>query len=150
MRVYLVIMDETDEAATALRFAARRAARTGGQVHLLALVPRQQFVAFSGIQATIEAEARARAEELVMSAAGNLLSESGQSPAIAVRHGDGVSVIREYLAEHPETSALVLGAAANGGPGPLITHFTGISGQLSCPIYIIPGAMSDADFDRLS
>ena len=150
MRVYLVIMDETDEAATALRFAARRAAHTGGQVHLLALVPRQQFVAFSGIQATIEAEARARAEELVMSAAGNLLSESGQSPAIAVRQGDGVSVIREYLAEHPEISALVLGAAASGGPGPLIAHFTAISGQLSCPIYIIPGAMSDAEFDRLN
>lgn len=150
MRVFLVIMDETDEARTALRFSARRAARTGGQVHLLALVPRQQFVAFSGVQATIEAEARARAEELVNSAAGSLLSEGGQTPAIAVRQGDGVAVVRDYLSEHPEISALVLGAAANGGPGPLITHFTSISGQLSCPIYIIPGSMSDADFDRLS
>ena len=47
----------------ALRFAARRAVRTGGTLHLLALVPRQQFVAFGGIQATIEEEARLRAEE---------------------------------------------------------------------------------------
>ena len=66
MRVYLVIMDETDEASLALRFAARRASRTGGTVHLLALVPRQPFVAFGGIQATIEEEARARAEALVL------------------------------------------------------------------------------------
>ncbi len=57
MRVYLVIMDETDEARVALRFASRRAAKTGGAVHILALVPPQDFVAFGGVQATIEQEA---------------------------------------------------------------------------------------------
>lgn len=150
MRVYLVIMDETEEASTALRFAARRAARTGGQVHLLALVPRQQFVAFGGIQATIEEEARARAEALVTSAAGSLMGEGVAAPAIAVRQGDGVAVIKEYLGEHPEVSALVLGAAAAGGPGPLVLHFAGMSGQLPCPVYIIPGGMSNADLERLS
>lgn len=150
MRVYLVIMDETEEASTALRFAAGRAARTGGQVHLLALVPRQQFVAFGGIQATIEEEARARAEALVTSAAGSLLSDGVAAPAIAVRQGEGVAVIREYLAEHPEVSALVLGAAANGGPGPLVSHFAGASGQLPCPVYVIPGGLSTEDLARLS
>lgn len=150
MRVYLVIMDETEEASTALRFAASRAARTGGQVHLLALVPRQQFVAFGGIQATIEEEARARAEALVTSAAGSLMGEGVAAPAIAVRQGDGVAVIKEYLGEHPEVSALVLGAAAAGGPGPLVLHFAGMSGQLPCPVYIIPGGMSNADLERLS
>lgn len=150
MRVYLVIMDETEEASTALRFAASRAARTGGQVHLLALVPRQPFVAFGGIQATIEEEARARAEALVTSAAGSLMGGSGEAPAIAVRQGDGVAVIREYLTEHPEVSALVLGAAASGGPGPLVSHFAGGSGQLRCPLYIIPGGLSEEELARLS
>ena len=41
MRVYLVIMDETEEAVRALRFASRRATKTGGAVHILALVPRE-------------------------------------------------------------------------------------------------------------
>lgn len=149
MRVYLVIMDETDEASVALRFASRRAERTGGMVHLLALVPRQPFVAFGGVQATIEEEARARAEALVTSAAGSLLSEGANAPAIAVRQGDGVQVIRDYLAEHPEVSALVLGAAGSGGPGPLVLHFTGTAGQLPCPLYVIPGTISDADLERL-
>ena len=54
MRVYLVIIDETEEALVALRFASRRAAKTGGSLHLLALVPPQQFSAFAGVQATIE------------------------------------------------------------------------------------------------
>lgn len=150
MRVYLVIMDETDEAHLALRFAARRAARTGGQVHLLALVPRQPFVAFGGIQATIEEEARARAEALVTAAAGSLMSEAGVAPSIAVRQGEGVGVIRDYLAEHPEVSALVLGAAASGGPGPIVSHFSAIAGQVPCPVYLIPGSMSEADLERLS
>ena len=46
MRVYLVIIDETEEAARALRFAFRRAMKTGGAVHILALVPRETFNAF--------------------------------------------------------------------------------------------------------
>lgn len=150
MRVYLVIMDETEEATVALHFAAQRAARTGGQVHLLAVVPRQQFVAFGGIQATIEEEARARAEALVTAAAGSMLSQNGAAPAIAVRQGDGAQVIRDYLAEHPEVSALVLGAAVNGGPGPLVLHFTAVAGQLPCPLYVIPGGMSDEELERLS
>ena len=38
-RVYLVIVDESPESARALRFAARRALRTGARVHMLVLVP---------------------------------------------------------------------------------------------------------------
>jgi nucleotide-binding universal stress UspA family protein len=150
MRVYLVIIDETEDAQVALRFAAQRAERTGGSLHILALVPRQQFVAFGGVQATIEEEARSRAEELVQTAAGNLSRESGREPVISVRQGEGSAVIREYLSEHPEVSALVLGAAAEGNSGPLVTHFSASAGTLPCPLYVIPGAMSDADMERLS
>ena len=150
MRVYLVVIDETQEAHHALRFAARRAADTHGTVHILALVPKQAFNAFGGIQATIEEEARDRAEVLANSAAGELMSESGQMPQISVREGDGKTVINEYLAEHPEVAALVLGAAAEGNPGPLVSHFSASSGQLPCPLFIVPGALSDEEIDRLS
>jgi len=151
MRVYLVIIDETDEALLALRYASRRAADTGGALHLLALVPPQQFSAFGGVQATIEEEARARAETLVTAAAGSLLSEGAKMPLISVKLGEGEKVVREYLAEHPEVSALVLGAAAEGGPGPLVTHFAGAHvGHLPCPVFVIPGVLSADDVERLS
>ncbi len=58
MRVYLVVIDESEEALSALHFAARRAAKTDGTVHLLAVVAPQPFNAFAGVQATIEDEAR--------------------------------------------------------------------------------------------
>lgn len=151
MRVYLVIIDETEEALVALRFATHRAAKTEGAVHLLALVPPQDFNAFAGVQATIEEEARARAEALVTAAAGNILSESGKMPIISVRHGEGEKVVRDYLTEHPEVSALVLGAAKEGGPGPLVSYFTGShAGQLPCPVFVIPGSLSQEEIDQVS
>ncbi len=150
MRVYLVIIDESEEAASALRFAARRAAKTDGTVHLLAVVSPQPFNAFAGVQATIEEEARSRAEALVTSAAGSLLSESGRMPVIAVIQGETEKVVRDYLAEHPEVSALVLGAAKDGGPGPLVQHFTGHLSHLPCPLFVIPGSLSAEDIDRVS
>src|SRR3546814_4915454 len=51
MRTYLVVIDDSPEAALALRFAARRAARTGGAVMVLAIVPPTDFLAFGGVQA---------------------------------------------------------------------------------------------------
>ena len=151
MRVYLVIMDETPEARVALRFASRRAAKTQGAIHIIALVPKQQFVAFGGVQATIEAEAKSRAEVLVMAAAGNLLNESGRMPTIAVKVGDGAKVVADYLSENGDVAALVLGAAAEGTPGPLVSHFAGQrAGQLPCPLMIVPGSLSDEQIDALS
>ena len=150
MRVYLVIVDETEEARVALRFASRRAAKTGGRVHLLALVPKQAFNAFGAISETIEEEARDRAEVLANSAAGELAYESGKMPQIAVRVGDGKTVIAEYLQDHPEVAALVLGAAAEGGPGPLVQHFSQHMSALTCPLFIIPGKLGVEEIDRLS
>lgn len=150
MRVYLVIMDETTEAQVALHFAARRAAKTEGAVHIIAHVPPQAFSAFGGIQATIEAEARDRAEVIATGAAGSILVENGKMPTISVRVGEGVKVVQEYLAEHPEVAALVLGAAAEGNPGPLVTHFTAAAGSLPCPVFVIPGGLTQNDLDRLS
>lgn len=151
MRTYLVVIDETDEARTALRFASRRAAKTKGAVHILALVEQADFVAWGGVQATMEEEARVRAEQLVTAAAGSIFEELGQRPSITVKPGDAIEVVKTMLDEHPEIAALVLGAAAQGAPGPLIAHFTGVNaGSLRCPVMVIPGSLSDEAIDELS
>lgn len=151
MRVYLVIMDESEEARSALRFATRRAIKTQGCVHILALVPRQPFSAFGGVQATIEEEARERAETMATAAAGSVVSQVGIMPVISVESGDPIAVLRAYLARHPEVQALVLSAKAHGGPDPLVGHFTGAGlGSLPCPLFLIPGGLSEEEIDRLS
>lgn len=150
MRVYLVVIDDTPESGIALRFAARRAVKTGGGVEILALIPPQEFIAFGGVQATIEEEARLHAQGLVAQAAGTLLEESGLRPSITVREGDGPSIIREIIGGNPEIAALVLGAGANGAPGPLVTHFASDPGSLPVPLMLVPGSLDREAIDRLS
>ena len=151
MRTYLVVIDESPEAEIALRFAARRAVKTGGNLEILALLPPQEFVAWGGVMATIEEEARQRAEALVARAAGTLLTESGITPSITLRDGDGPAVVREMISANREIAALVIGAAASGPPGPLVTHFAGAdAGALSVPVMIIPGSLDVEAIDRLS
>ncbi len=151
MRVYLVVIDDTPEAEVALRFAARRAAKTGGGVEILALIEPTEVIAWGGVQATIEEEARLQAEGLVAKAAGTILDESGLRPSIVVREGEGPRVIRELIAANPAIAALVLGAAASGAPGPLVAHFAGAeAGALAVPVMIIPGSLDSAAIDRLS
>jgi len=151
MRTYLVVIDESDEARIALRFAARRAAKTGGAVEILALIPPPEFVEWGGVQAAMEEEARLRADALVAQAAGELIEETGLAPSITVMPGDPVAVVRKVLEERPATAALVLGASAHGAPGPLVQYFAGPdAGAMPCPVMIIPGSLSDEALDRLS
>jgi nucleotide-binding universal stress UspA family protein len=151
MRVYLVVVDETPQSGIALRFAARRAVKTGGGVEILTVVEPQEFIAFGGVQATIEEEARLHAEGLVAQAAGAIIEESGLRPAITVRQGEGPRIIRELIAANPDIAALVLGAAATGAPGPLIAHFAGTdAGALAVPVMIVPGSLTPEAIDRLS
>jgi nucleotide-binding universal stress UspA family protein len=151
MRSYLVVMDDSEETQAALRYAARRAARTGGGVEILALIPQQEFVQWGGVQAAMEEEARLRAEAMLVQASGAIMEEAGIKPSITVKQGDPVKALTELLKERDDISALVLAAAREGGPGPLISHFAGsIAGSLPCPLIIVPGGLSEEALARLT
>ena len=94
IRTYLVVIDDSPEARVALRFAARRAAKTGGAVEVLAVVEPQDFVQWGGVQAAIEEEQRLRIEASVASSVGEIMDAAGITPEIVVRQGDRVSVVR--------------------------------------------------------
>ena len=150
MHSYLVVMDETEEALTALRFAARRAAATGANVEMLAVIPTPEFVEWSGVQAAMEEEARLRAEAMVLQASGAIVEEAGIKPSITVKQGDPVKAATELLKERDDIAALLLAAASESGPGPLVSHFSGsVAGTLPCPLIIVPGGLGDEAFDRL-
>ena len=150
MRSYLVVMDETEEARSALRYAARRAARTGGAVELLALIEPAEFSQWGAVQEAMEEEARLRAEAMLVQATGAIMEEAGIKPAITIKQGDPVKAVTELLKEREDFSALVLGAAVEGGPGPLVSHFAGAAvGALPCPLIIVPGGLGDEALARL-
>lgn len=150
MRKYLAVVDETDEARVALRFAARRASKTGGTVEIIVLIPPPEFVQWGGVQAAMEEEARLRAEALIAQVAGELMEEMGVRPSVTVEQGAPVAVVRKALQERDDVAALVLGAAASGGPSPIIAYVLAEAGSLPCPVMIVPGSLSDEALDRLS
>ncbi len=147
MRTFLVVMDESQEARAALRYAARRAVAVKGAVHILAVVAQQNVSAFGAVQDTIEQEAHDRAEMLANGIGGNLLAESGIMPTISVKVGNNQSIVSDFLKNHNEVTALVLGAAS-GNPGPLVTHFSAHAGELPCPLYVIPNDYDETSSDH--
>jgi len=150
-RTYLIVVDDSEEARVALRFAARRAAKTNGRVEVLGIVEAQDFVQFGGVQAAIEQEQRLRIEGVVSSSIGEILDESGVEANIIVQQGEVVRTVRDYLAGRDDVAALVLGAAPSGSPGPLVANFAGNdAGKLPCPVMIIPGSLSDERLEQLS
>ena len=150
-RTYLVVVDDSAEAAVALRFAARRAAKTNGRIEVLGVVEPQDFVQFGGVQAAIEEEQRLRIEGVVSASVGEILNEAGIEATIIVQHGEPVKAVRDYVGEREEVAALVLGAAPSGNPGPLVSNFCGNdAGKLPCPIMVIPGSLTDERLEQLS
>ena len=150
-RTYLVVVDDSPEARVALRFAARRAAKTSGRIEILGIVEPQDFVQFGGVQAAIEEEQRLRIEGVVSAAIGEILDEAGIEALIIVQQGEPVKAVREYVGGREEVAALVLGAAPSGNPGPLVANFCGNdAGRLPCPVMLIPGSLSDERLEQLS
>lgn len=150
-RTYLVVVDDSPEARTALRFAARRAAKTQGRVEILGLVEPQDFVQWGGVQSAIEEEQRLRIAGVVSAAIGEFLDENAIETSIVIQQGEATKTLRDYLGSREDVSALVLGAAPSGSPGPLVNSFCGTdSGKLPCPVMLIPGSLSDERVDQLS
>ena len=151
MRTYLVVIDDSEESRLAQRFAARRAAQTGGNVHFVVAIEPQAFVAWGGVQATIEEEAREKAEAVAQAAAAQVHAECGIHASMTVQQGNAADIVREILLSDHNIAALVLGAAEDGPPGPLVTHFSGVdAGKLPVPVMIVPGSLTIEQLDRLS
>jgi nucleotide-binding universal stress UspA family protein len=147
MRKFLVVLDGSRECLNAMRFAAMRAARTGGGVTILSIIPPEEFQHWIGVGDIMREEARDRIEAHFEVFAKWMRDKQGVDPELAVREGDPVPEILAQIREDPEIGVLVLGAGnEKGGPGPLVNQLSRNAGALPIPITIVPGELSK---DRL-
>lgn len=151
-RVFLVVVDESQEMPKALRYACRRAKRTGGRVAMLYVMEPPEGQQWGAVVDLMRQEARQQAEEVVARYAEIASSLTGQPPSIYIREGKSRDELLKLLTEDRSISVLVLGAASGSeGPGPLVTALTGKFGsQLRVPLTIVPGALSEAEIDAIS
>ncbi|WP_108482792.1 universal stress protein [Oceaniglobus ichthyenteri] len=143
MRKFLVILDDSRECLNAMRFAAMRAANTGGGVEILAVIPPEEFNHWIGVGDIMRAEARERIEVHFEVFAKWMRDRQGVSPQLVIREGETVPEILAQIQDNPDIGVLVLGAGDDkGNPGPLVTALTKTAGSLTVPITIVPGELS--------
>ncbi|MAQ83208.1 MAG: universal stress protein [Maritimibacter sp.] len=143
MRKFLVILDDSRECLNAMRFAAMRAANTGGGVQILSIIPPEEFQHWIGVGAIMQEEARERIEAHYEVFAKWMRDRQGIDPELVIREGESVPEILAQIREDPDIGVLVLGAGVDkGGPGPLVSQMSRNAGTLPVPITIVPGDMS--------
>ncbi len=143
MRKFLVVLDDSRECLNAMRFAAMRAARTGGGVAVLSVIPPDEFNHWIGVGEVMREEARERINAHFEVFAQWMRDRQGVDPELIIREGDPVPEILAQISEDDEIGILVLGAGTDRkGPGPLVSQLSRASGTLPIPITIVPGELS--------
>lgn len=151
-RVFLVVVDDSEEMRVALRFACRRALNTGGRVALLYVIEPSGFQHWMAVGDLMRDEARSEGEQLLQKLAAQVNEETGSMPVLYVREGERRDELLKLVDEEPSVSILVLGASiGQRGPGPLVSALTGkYVGKLRIPVTIVPGNLADEDIDSIS
>ena len=150
-RVFLVVVDDTDEWRWALKFACGRAAHIGGRVALLHVLERGEFQHFAGVAELMKAEFRQEAEDRLSRVGEEVQSLTGRLPELHLREGAAREEVITLINDDPAISILVLGAkTGSDGPGPLISYLTtkGL-GRLRVPITIVPDTIDESSLSSL-
>lgn len=151
-RVFLVVVDETEEMKIALRFACQRARHTGGRVALLYVIEPADFQHWQAVGDLMREEARSEGEQILQRLAAQVNDLVGSIPILYVREGNARDELMKLLDEEPSISILVLGAnTGSRGPGPLVSALTGkLIGKLRVPVTIVPGNLSEKAIDHIA
>ena len=151
-RVFLVLVDESEEMHVALRFASLRAKKTGGRVALLHVLAPAEFVHWLGVEALMKQEIRDEGEALLQKYAAEVNRVTGKPAIMLMREGDQANQVAQLLREDRSISVLVLAASTSAeGPGPVVSHLTGKGlDDLRTPVTIVPGGLTDEEIDAIT
>jgi nucleotide-binding universal stress UspA family protein len=150
-RIFLVVVDESEEMQNALRYASRRARRTDGRVALLYVIEPAEFQHWLGVERVMQDEARQQAEQTLQALAAKVQAETGKLPILHVREGRRRDELLALIEEEPGLSLLVLGiASGRDGPGPLVSYLLSQGMPIRLPVTLVPGALSEAEIDALT
>ncbi len=151
-RVFLVVVDETEELQIAVHYAARRAAHTGGRVALLHVIEPSELQTWVAIENLAREEQREEAEQLMQRLCEEILPIAGSMPIVYIREGPRRDELLALINEDPSISILVLAAGTGPeGPGPLISYLAGKpAARLRIPITIVPGSRAMEQLDAVS
>ena len=151
-RVFLVVVDESEEMQNALRYASRRAHKTNGRVALLYVIEPAEFQHWLGVERVMQEEARQQAEQTLQALAAKVQAEAGSLPILHVREGRRRDELLALIEEEPSISLLVLGmATGREGPGPIVTYLVSqMGGQMRVPVTLVPGQLTEQEIEAVT
>jgi predicted GIY-YIG superfamily endonuclease len=151
-RVFMVVVDDSPEMKTAIRYACVRARKTNGRVAMVHVTAQEDMQEWVGVSRLIKEESRQQAEALMQKMASEVQKLSGNMPVLYFREGDRREEVMKLIDEEPSVSVLVLGAATGPkGPGPLVQALTSkFVGKLRLPLTIVPGNLTAEDIDHVA
>ncbi|MQY42302.1 universal stress protein [Epibacterium sp. SM1969] len=151
MRKFLVVLDDSRECLNAMRFAAMRAAHTGGGVTILSIIPPDEFNHWIGVAEVMREETRERIVAHYEVFAKWMRDRQNVDPELVIREGDAVPEILGQISDDPDIGVLVLGAGnERTGPGPLVSQLSKSSGSLPVPVTIVPGDLSKEKLEAIT
>src|SRR5246127_2234385 len=100
-RVFLVVVDESKELQTALHYAARRAAHTGGRLALLYVIEPSELQHWIAIENLAREERREEAELLMQKLCEEILPIAGSMPIVYIREGPRRDELLALINEEP-------------------------------------------------
>jgi nucleotide-binding universal stress UspA family protein len=151
-RVFLVVVDDSEEMPVALHFACRRARSSGGRVALLYVSTPADFQHWAAVGDLMRQEAREEGEQLLQKLAAEVYEWAGSYPILYIREGDVREELVKLIESEPTISIMVLAASTgSGGPGPIITYLLGKKARQSrVPITIVPGNLTDEELIEIT
>jgi nucleotide-binding universal stress UspA family protein len=144
-RVFLVVVDESEEMNVALHYASLRAKSVGGRVAMLYVIEPSDFVQWMAVEDLEKEERRVAAEALLQELSARVNAWAGTKPVLYLREGSRRDELLKLIDEDPGISILVLAAStAPTGPGPLVSALTGkFINKLRIPVTIVPGTLTE-------
>ena len=149
---FLIVIDESKELEKAIYFAAKRAIHTDGKLSLLYIVDPAVNAQWSRIENLIEQEATSEAKKLCREWTQKIKSRFDIESETIIKMGDRCEELLKLVGEDKNIRFLVLASSANNEePGPLIKALTGKKiKDLSIPMVIIPGSLSEKEIDLIA
>lgn len=148
---FLAVVDDTPEFLTALRFVSLRAAKIKGMVTLLYVLPPADFQHWAAVQELMREEALEEARLKLDGYAARVREAAGLEPELVIREGKPHDEIVALINQDKDIHILVLGAANEENPGPLVSAFSSgpLLRSLRVPVLFVPGTLSDEAIDWL-
>lgn len=150
-RKFLVLLDDSRECLNAMRFAAMRAANSGGGVVILSIIPASEIQHGFGVADVMRAEAQDRIEAHFEVFAKWMRDRPKVEPELVIREGDPADELIAQVAADPEIGIVVLGLNSDkSGQNPVLSRLMRDPGALPCPITIVPGDLSKERLEAIT